>query len=106
MGHRDHPKLFPGLVWRATTTEMALLLPNGHRTHRLVARAERVGATTLVTPLTVAQCSWPLSNSYGWYDITVVAATVPNYLRRVSGRIDAPGRITCSDPFATSGQPV
>jgi phospholipase C len=104
-GHRDDPELLSGLVWRATTTEMELLLPAGHRTHKLVARTERVGATTLVTPLTKAQRRWPLSKSYGWYDITVDAANVPNYLRRVSGRIDAPGRITCSDPFVRS-QPV
>ncbi|MBC3942634.1 phosphocholine-specific phospholipase C [Sphingomonas albertensis] len=105
MGHRDDPALLSGLVWRATTTEMALLLPAGHRTHELIARTERIGATTLVTPLTEAQRSWPLGKSHGWYDITVVAAKVPNYLRRVSGRIDAPGRLTCSDPFGTF-QPI
>ena len=105
MGHRDDPALLSALVWRATTTEMTLLLPAGHRTHELIARTERVGATTLVTPLTEAQRRWPLGRSYGWYDITVVAAKVPHYLRRVSGRIDAPGRMTCSDPFGTF-QPV
>ncbi|SFN71871.1 phosphocholine-specific phospholipase C [Sphingomonas sp. OK281] len=102
MGHRDDPELVSGLVWRGTTTEMALLLPDGHRTHKLVARAERVGAKTLVTPLNGAQHSWALGRSHGWYDITVIAATVPNYRRRVSGRIDAPGGITCSDPFDAS----
>jgi phospholipase C len=105
-GHRDDPKLLSRLVWRATTAELALLLPEGHRTHKLVARVERVGATTLMTPLTDAQPRWPLNDSYGWYDITVVAATVPNYLRRVSGRIDAPGRITCSDPFVGPGPAI
>ncbi|PZO76948.1 MAG: phospholipase C, phosphocholine-specific [Sphingomonas taxi] len=105
MGHRDDPAPLSGLVWRATATEMALRLPAGHRTHELIARTERIGATTLVTPLTEAERSWPLGKSYGWYDITVVAAKVPNYLRRVSGRIDAPGRLTCSDPFGTF-QPV
>ncbi len=102
MGHRDDPVPLSGLVWRATDTAMTLHLPNGHRTHKLVAHAERVGAKTAVTPLAEAQSSWPLSKSYGWYDITVVAGTAPNYLRRVSGRIDAPGRITCSDPFVTA----
>lgn len=99
MGHRDDPELLSGLVWRATTTEMILLLPAGHRTHELITRTERIGATTLVTPLTEPQRSWLLGKSYGWYDIRVDAAKVPNYSRRVSGRIDAPGRITCSDPF-------
>lgn len=99
MGNRDDPAPLSRLIWRATTTEMTLLLPAGHRTHKLIARTERIGATTLVTPLTEAQRSWPLSKSHGWYDITIGAAKVPNYLRRVSGRIDAPDRITCSDPF-------
>ncbi|MES3054115.1 phospholipase C, phosphocholine-specific [Sphingomonas faeni] len=99
MGHRDDPAPLSELVWRATRTEMTLLLPAGHRTSELIARTERIGASTLVTPLTEAQRSWPLSKSHGWYDITIGAAKVPNYLRRVSGRIDAPGRITCSDPF-------
>ena len=102
MGHREDPALLSGLAWRATAAEMTLLLPNGHRSLNLVAQAERVRATTLTTPLTETEHSWPLSTSYGWYDITVLAATVPNYLRRVSGRIDATGRITCSDPFVTS----
>ncbi|MEG3163819.1 phospholipase C, phosphocholine-specific [Sphingomonas sp. PB2P19] len=102
MGHRDDPTLVSGLVWRATATEITLLLPDGHRSHKLVARAERVGTTPLITELTEAQCRWPLSKSYGWYDITVGVATVPNYLRRVSGRVDAPGRMTCSDPFLPS----
>ncbi len=105
MGHRADPALLSGLVWRATATEMALLLPAGHRTHKLIARTERIGATAQVTPLTEAQRGWPLGKSYGWYDITVVTAKVPHYLRRVSGRIDAPGRITCSDPFVIF-QPV
>jgi len=102
MGHRDDPAPLSGLVWRATDTAMTLHLPNGHRTHKLVAHAERVGAKPAVTPLAEAKSSWPLSNSYGWYDITVVAGTVPKYLRRVAGRIDAPGWLTCSDPFVTA----
>ncbi|MEG3083754.1 phospholipase C, phosphocholine-specific [Sphingomonas sp. PB2P12] len=105
-GHRDDPTSLSGLGWRASPTEMTLLLPAGHHIHSLVARVERVGQTALVTPLTTAQRSWPLGESHGWYDITVIAAAVPNYLRRVSGRIDAPGRITCSDPFITPRQPA
>ena len=106
MGHHDEPAPLSGLVWRATATEMTLLLPEGHRTHDLVARAERVGATALVTPLTQARHRWSLSDSVGWYDIRIVAAAAPRYLRRISGRIDLPGRTTCSDPFVTRGQPV
>ncbi|MES3151944.1 phosphocholine-specific phospholipase C [Sphingomonas faeni] len=103
MGHRDDPASLSGLVWRATATEMALLLPAGHRAHALVARAERVGATAQATPLTRTRHRWSLADTYGWYDITVSAATAPNYRRRVSGRIDTAGRITCSDPFAAAG---
>lgn len=106
MGHRDDPAPLSGLVWCATATEMTLLLPEGHRTHDLVARAERVGATTLVTRLTQAWHRWSLGDSFGWYDIRIVAPAAPRYLRRVSGRVDAPGRMTCSDPFVTRGQPV
>lgn len=106
VGHRDDPLALSGLVWRATEAELLLLLPAGYQTHGLAARAERIGATASLTPLTDAQHRWSLRDSFGWYDIAIVAATTPNFLRRVSGRVDAPGRATCSDPFVPSRQGV
>jgi phospholipase C len=103
MGHRDDPASLSELIWSATAAEIAVLLPATRRIHDLVAHVERVSATTLVTPLTEARHRWSLGDSFGWYDITIVAATVPNYRRRISGRIDAPGRVTCSDPFVNRG---
>lgn len=47
MGHRDDPELLSWLVWRTTTTEMILLLFAWHRTHKLIAQAERFSVTPL-----------------------------------------------------------
>jgi phospholipase C len=103
-GHRDDPALVSRLVWHATPTELTLVLPAGHREHALVAQVERVGAGVLTTKLVDARYRWPLRNSHGWYDVTITAASAPTYRRRVSGRVDAPGRTTCSDPFVTAAQ--
>ncbi|MGU3391568.1 phosphocholine-specific phospholipase C [Sphingomonas sp. M1A8_2b] len=100
VGHRDDPAPLSGLVWHATADEGVLHLPAGHRAFDLVARIERVGATAQRTPLVDARHRWSLRDSFGWYDITVSAAKVPGYRRRIAGRIDAPGRVTCSDPFS------
>lgn len=103
-GHRDDPALMSQFVWRTTPTVLELMLPAGHRAHGLIAQVERVGAAALVTGLVDARYRWPLRNSHGWYDVTITAATAPTYRRRVSGRVDAPGRMTCSDPFVTAAQ--
>ncbi len=103
-GHRDDAALVSQLVWRTTPTELTLVLPAGHREHALVAQVERVGAGVLTTKLVDTRYGWPLRNSHGWYDVTITAATAPTYRRRVSGRVDAPGRMTCSDPFVTAAQ--
>ena len=101
-GRRDDPASLSGIIWHATVDEGVLRLPAGLRAFALVAQIERVGAPASRTPLVDKVYRWSLRESFGWHDITVSAPRFPSYRRRIAGRMDAPGRITCSDPFTVA----
>jgi phospholipase C len=44
-----------------------------------------------------AAVAWPVSNSAGWYDLTITDPASPGFIRRLAGRIET-GRSSTSDP--------
>ncbi|MFD1951847.1 phosphocholine-specific phospholipase C [Sphingomonas arantia] len=98
-GYRADPAALATLGWTATPDDLVLRLPSDPRSLGLVAQVERIGTTPARVALTEPRHRWPLRDSFGWYDITLSTPGAPDYRRRLAGRIDTPGRITCSDPF-------
>ncbi len=99
VGHRDDAAPLSRLTWTVSADDLILRLPDGHRPYRLTARSERIHAPAEQVLLNGTRHSWPLRDSFGWYDVTISSMTTPGYLRRLAGRVDVPGRVTCSDPF-------
>jgi phospholipase C len=98
-GTRDDPAALEAVAWTVTADTLVLDLPGRHHALGLTAHVERIGVRAVAKPLTAARYRWPLRDSFGWYDVSLSATTVPGYRRRVAGRVDTPGRATCSDPF-------
>ena len=101
-GTRDDPAALAALAWTVTADDLVLHVPAGHLALGLTAHAERIGARGVAARLAGARYRWPLRDSFGWYDVTLSATAAPGYRRRVAGRVDTPGRATCSDPFVSS----
>ncbi len=98
-GHRDNAATLSRLAWTLKADELVLRLPNGHQAYGLIARTERIAGPVHQARLIGSRHLWPLRDSFGWYDVTISSTTALGFLRRVSGRLDVPGRPTCSDPF-------
>ena len=98
-GSGNDPAHLYRMQWITIADDLVLRLPGSQRDHGLVASVAAIGMPPKVIPLAETRYRWPLRDTFGWYDVTVSTVTAPHFRRRVSGRVDAPGRITCSDPF-------
>jgi len=59
--------------------------------------------TRLLRPGESDRQRWHLKNSFGWYDLSVVASTDPGFLRRLAGHLEN-GRDSVSDPALGNSQ--
>jgi phospholipase C len=94
-GHRDEPRI--ALDWRLGSDALSVIVPADAAAAGLtIVRADRPGEPL---PLRAGPWHGSLAATQGWYDVTVRSEGAPHFVRRLAGRLDAPGRPSISCPF-------
>ncbi len=85
----------PTLAWTVSDAGLTVTVgAAGLRVRRLTT-----GGGGSEEALSAGRHRWSLDDTLGWYDVTLTAAALPAYRRRLAGRHDRPGRASVSDPF-------
>lgn len=99
-GNRRDATATSGISWTVADDVLSLRIPDHTAGIGLSITQLSITPTPATpSPLPPGKHRWPLSQTLGWYDVTLQCEGAPGFQRRLAGRFDVADRPTISDPF-------